>query len=390
MRNLYVRQEDYEMKHHQYNPDFKFAHDPMEFTKDTDKEILQYCIGALMYMPANNDFLQAIVSRKYPGLTAIAMCFEDACREEDVPEAEVNVIRILNALIEGKRNGSILEANMPLIFFRVRNVEQFESFTKKLEPEHYTAFSGFILPKFNKKSGNSYFDLLKYVCDMNGPNVYGMPILECSEVALIESRQYALDSLKSIIDHYKKYVLNVRVGTTDFSSIFGMRRSIDYTIYDILTVRACLSGILNTFGRYNEYVMSGPVWEYFQMSHETKFDEINTEKIQQSLLRRNPIINSAVDGLLREVILDKANGFIGKTVIHPTHLRYVNAMQAVTLEEYEDAVQILNTSDGVIKSVGGNKMNEIKPHTNWALKVAARAKVYGVINDESDYVRLFT
>jgi citrate lyase beta subunit len=378
------------MRHHQYKPDFRFVQEPADFTKDTEKEILQYCIGALMYMPANKDFLESIISSRYPGLTAIAMCFEDACREEDVPEAEANVVRILDALLAGKRDGSINEEDLPLIFFRVRNTAQFESFSSKLRQEHFSAFSGFILPKFSTKTGNTYFDQLKYLNDKHELRVYGMPILESREIALVENRQRELDGVKSIIDHYSKYILNVRVGATDFSSVFGMRRGIDYTIYDILTVRECLASILNTFGRYNEYVLSGPVWEYFQIHHDNKFNEINTERIQHSLLTRNPIVNSAVDGLLREVILDRANGFIGKTVIHPSHLRYVNAMHAVTQEEYEDALQVLNVSDGVVKSASGNKMNEIKPHTNWATRVAARAKVYGVVEDESCYMRLFT
>ncbi|WP_367362483.1 HpcH/HpaI aldolase/citrate lyase family protein [Mesotoga sp.] len=46
-----------------------------------------------------------------------------------------------------------------------------------------------------------------------------------------------------------------------------------------------------------------------------------------ALLKRNLIVNAAIDGLLREVILDKANGFVGKTIIHPSHLKYVNAMR---------------------------------------------------------------
>jgi citrate lyase beta subunit len=90
------------------------------------------------------------------------------------------------------------------------------------------------------------------------------------------------------------------------------------------------------------------------------------------------------------VILDKANGFIGRTVIHPTHIKFVNAMQAVTLEEYEDACQILNTDGGVIKSHNANKMNEIAPHTNWAEKIYMRAKVYGVIKDGTEYLKLFS
>ena len=34
-------------------------------------------------------------------------------------------------------------------------------------------------------------------------------------------------------------------------------------------------------------------------------------------------------------------------------------------------------------------MNEIKPHTNWAKKVYNRARAYGVIKNESGYVKLF-
>ncbi len=67
-----------------------------------------------------------------------------------------------------------------------------------------------------------------------------------------------------------------------------------------------------------------------------------------------------MDGLIREIILDKENGFIGKTVIHPTHLIMVNALYVVTHEEYLDAYGILeeNSSGGVFKSTYENKMNE--------------------------------
>ena len=53
-------------------------------------------------------------------------------------------------------------------------------------------------------------------------------------------------------------------------------------------------------------------------------------------------------------------------------MKFVNALMAVTKEEYDDACQILGTGGGVVKSSGGNKMNEIKPHTNWAKKVYNR------------------
>lgn len=101
-------------------------------------------------------------------------------------------------------------------------------------------------------------------------------------------------------------------------------------------------------------------------------------------------MNDAIDGLLRELVLDKANGFIGKTIIHPTHLNYVNGMYAVTKEEYDDALQIVGSTGGVVKSMSYNKMNEKKPHMNWAERVLYTAKAYGVIKDQSEYIKLFS
>lgn len=75
------------MKHHQYNSGYKFVKDPVDFNKYTDRSLLQYCLGATMYMPGTKDFAQAVIDKKYPGLTSMVMCFEDACPEEDVPAA---------------------------------------------------------------------------------------------------------------------------------------------------------------------------------------------------------------------------------------------------------------------------------------------------------------
>ena len=62
---------------------------------------------------------------------------------------------------------------------------------------------------------------------------------------------------------------------------------------------------------------------------------------------------------------------------------------AVTREEYDDACQSLGTGGGVIKGSGGNKMNEIRPHTNWANKILHRARAFGVIENEGAYIKLF-
>lgn len=377
------------MKHHRYNPDFKFVEEPVSFDRNTDPELLRYCLGATMYMPGYQDFTGKILSEAMPGLTSMVLCFEDACPESRLPEAEANTLTLLDVVGAALENGSVSPDAIPLIFCRVRSLRQFMDFAERLTPKQARVLCGFNFPKFNTRNGEGYFNYLKELNERFDFTLYGMPIIEDPRVAHKETRLAELMGIRDILDANKSLVLQVRVGATDFSSCFGLRRGVDYSIYDIMTVREILSDILNMFARDNDYVVSGPVWEYFRASKEMMFEDLPEIDLQDRLLRRHRIVNEEVDGLLREVILDKANGFIGRTVIHPTHVKYVNALQAVTLEEYEDASQILAAEGGVLKSATSNKMNEIGPHTRWAEKVIARSKAYGVIESERSYVELF-
>lgn len=378
------------MRHHLYNPNFEFVNEPEHFNKYTDRELLQYCLGAAMYMPGTKDFSEKIINNKMPGLTTIVLCFEDACAEEDVPAAEENVHRLLNKVYQSVEKGDLSEDRIPLIFCRVRNIEQFKHFSEKLTKEEVSVLTGINFPKFNSSNGNEYFSHLEYLNKNFDEIIYGMPIIEDSSVAFKETRIEELLKIRKILDKYRELVLQVRVGATDFSSNFGVRRGVDHSIYDIMTVRECLSDILNIFARNNDYVVSGPVWEYFRASKQMMFLELPEHDFEDRLRKRITIFNCEIDGLLRELILDKANGFVGRTVIHPTHVKFVNAMQAVTFEEYSDALQIIGSeSTGVLKGSSNNKMNEIKPHTNWANKIIMRARAYGVIQNEKSFIDLF-
>ena len=377
------------MKHLQGAKGFGFVHEPESFNKYSDKEFLQYCPGATMYMPAIKDFTEKILNRDMADLTTIVMCFEDACPEDRVPEAEENVIGMLDRLHQAVENGEIDYDDIPLIFCRVRSIDQFIHFSSMLNADRVKMLAGFNFPKFNSKNGAEYLLQLKLLNDTYGEILYGMPILEDERVAFKESRMDELRAIRSICNRYKDLILQIRVGATDFSSCFGVRRGVDYSIYDILPVREILSDILNVFARGNTYVVSGPVWEYFRASKRMMFEELPRMDVEDMLWRRNHIFNDEVDGLIREVILDKANGFVGRTVIHPTHVRFVNALQAVTEEAYNDALQILAADDGVVKSESNNKMNEIRPHTKWAEKIVMRGRAYGVIRNEKSYIDLF-
>ena len=377
------------MRHQRYNPDFSFVVEPEHFNKYTDRDLLQYCLGATMYMPGYKDFLEKILDNSMPGLTTMVLDFEDACPEERVPEAMENVHTLLAAVTDAVDSCKLDGDLVPLIFVRIRDLAQFKAFGSKLTKKEARSLCGINFPKFNAENGYEYFAYLLDLNEQLDEVLYGMPIIEDPEVAYKETRISELIGIRKILDKYHRLVLQVRVGGTDFSSVFGVRRGVDYSLYDIMVVRECLSDIINVCARNNDYVVSGPVWEYFRAPKELMFEELPKHGLEDYLMRRKPMVNNEIDGLLREVILDKANGFIGRTVIHPTHVKFVNALMAVTKEQYDDARQILGTGGGVVKGSGGNKMNEIRPHTNWANKIYNRGRAFGVIENEAAYIKLF-
>lgn len=341
-------------------------------------------------MPSTRTVVDRILDGSFQHICSLVMDFEDALRKEDLSRGENNVIGQLDKLSSELSAGNISDDKIPLIFLRARSYEQFKSFSGRLTPELTNVLTGFVFPKFYSDNARDYLEHLSELNTRFDTTLYGMPILEGKTIAFKETRVEELAALLKICRNYRQLILNIRVGGTDFSSFFGVRRSISSSIYDILPVSDALTDILNFFGRSEEgFVVSGPVWEYFLAYKKDDLEQVMADHLHQALRTRHPILNDAIDGLLREVMLDKANGFIGKTVIHPSHLTYVNAMQAVTREEYEDARQILNTTGGVIKSVKSNKMNEINPHRNWAKRILHLADAYGVVEDEKTYAQIF-
>ena len=377
------------MIHNQHKPDFEFVKKPTPFNKFSDKQLLQNCLGATLYMPGTKNVLDKIIHGGFSGLTSLVMDFEDALDESLVQRAEQNVLTHLTQLSYAIDQGDLEIDDLPLIFLRVRNTEQFITFSKNLDRNQANVLTGFVFPKFYSTNAVKYLEQLGRINEDLSLNLYAMPILEGHSIAYRESRLDELKHLHELLGPYKNILLNIRVGGTDFSSIFGVRRGISSSIYDIVTVRDCLADILNFFLRDScGFTVSGPVWEYFLAYKQDDLDRLMEKDIKYSLHSRNLIINEAIDGLLREVMLDKANGFVGKTIIHPSHIKFVNCLQAITKEEFQDAEQILNAKGGVIKSIKSNKMNEINPHRNWANNILNRAKAYGVVEDESSLIKL--
>ena len=375
------------MRHHSYNTHFKFVREPENFNKFTDREFLQYCLGGTLYMPGTKDIRDKVMKHQLD-VTSFVMDMEDACAEEKLGEAADNILSTMDFFADKIEEGELTIDDIPLIFIRVRNVDQFRDFASRMTKRQAHILTGFNFPKFCSANALEYLYVLDDTRKRLGELLYGMPILEGKEVAYREGRARELLLVYNILRPYRQMILNVRVGGTDMSSIFGVRRDINTSIYDIITVRDALSDILNLFIRNGEYVVSGAVWEYFLAYKEDDINDLIKQNFYHTLLRGKTVVNEAIDGLLHEVVLDKANGFVGKTIIHPSHVRFVNAMFAVVEEEYLDAKQILDTSGGVIKSAKGNKMNEINPHRNWAHKIMSRARAYGVVKTENSILDL--
>lgn len=320
-----------------------------------NKNTLQYMVGGLLYMPAMQDNIaEKIQGEKIPCLTSIALCLEDAIQDNAVAEAEEKLSQTINKLRPFYESGK-----GPLLFVRVRNPEHMAHISVFLG-EVEALLTGYILPKFDVSNGDAYAEVIKEINEGREQPLYVMPVLESGMIADLRTRAQALGKVKEIIDGIREYVLNVRVGGNDFSNLYGLRRPVDATVYSAGVVRDILVDILNVFAR--DYVVSGPVWEYFEDKKGNAWSE----------------------GLRQELELDRINGFIGKTAIHPSQLPYIYESLQVTRTDYEDARQLLRWDVdklGVVKSVDGSRMNEVKTHRKWAERIKILGDIYGIKNE---------
>ncbi len=392
---MYHEQERESMQHLAMVPQSFFYQKPQAFTKWESPDLLAYALGATLYMPASMpNIAQMVKAKKYPELISFVIDLEDAVGDSELESCEMKLIAEVVELYMLYKNGEIAPQDLPLIFVRVRSVEQLQRLTEVLG-ERQEVLTGYVFPKFTAAQGAIYFELLEQTIQAHQLTLYGMPILESREVLYKESRMEALFAIKKVLNHYRNRVLNVRIGATDFCGIYGIRRRVDSTIYDISVIRDCIADIVNVLGREEDgFIISGPVWEYFSNARVLKPALRITPFSEKGILdARQALLDDCLDGLMKEVLMDRQNGILGKTVIHPSHIRVVHALYVISYEEYLDALSIIENSNGqkgVVKSHHANKMNEMKPHLRWAQRIMRQAKLYGVYHEEVDFASLLT
>lgn len=365
-----------------------FQQEPEEIDVDADAATLSTALGATLYMPATRPHLADDLIRRavQDDVVSAVVCLEDAVPDELVEQAQENAIAQLRDL--GARGGG------PLVFVRVRRPEQIGEIVRGLG-EHRGVLRGFVLPKFTARTGAAFLDALDDTAQTEGTRLWGMPLIESPEMIHRETRDEALLGVQRLLDKHRSSVLAVRTGATDLCGAYGIRRGRDLTIYDVRLVADVLMAVVNVLGRTDGsgFTVTGPVWEYFTGEERLFKPRLREAPFQEhdAVALRAELITRALDGLIREVVLDKANGLTGKTVIHPSHVPVVHALSVVTHEEHADAQDILRgTSSGVAASSYGNKMNEARPHRAWAERIMVRARAFGVAREEIGLVDLLT
>ncbi|MFF3558580.1 HpcH/HpaI aldolase/citrate lyase family protein [Streptomyces sp. NPDC002574] len=366
-----------------------FHREPGEFTADSPAATLAVALGATLYSPATRPSLaEDILKQSARGVVSMVLCLEDSIDDREVVAGEENLVLQFGALA-----ARIGDADPPLLFIRVRTPEQITDLVRRLG-ETVRLLSGFVLPKFTEESGVPFLEALAAAEGMCGRRLFAMPVLESPQLLHLESRTETLYGISRTVDKYRERVLALRLGVTDFCSAYGLRRSPDMTAYDVRIVASVIADVVNVLGRADGtgFTITGPVWEYFRHS----------ERMFKPLLRHSPFVPEAVDlrdaliqrdmdGLLREIELDRTNGLQGKTCIHPSHVQPVHALNVVSHEEWTDAADILHedrSGGGVLRSAYTNKMNEVKPHRAWAERTVRRAEVFGVAREETNFVEL--
>lgn len=288
-----------------------------------------YALGATLYIPALHEAIPDIVSgRKYPGLKSVALCLEDALREDDVERGLANLETVLGGLAQQPHGG-------PRIFVRPRNVGMAAAMAAW---PGIARIDGFIAPKVRPGG------LGVWIRAVAGTDLLLMPTLETREmldaVAVREFRD-------ELLAHDPARILALRIGGNDLMGCLGLRRTRGVTLYEgpLLYTISMLVGILSPAG----FAMTAPVCEII--------DDDET--------------------LRAEARHDVAFGLVGKAAIHPRQIAPIEQAFAVSAPDFEAARQILAEDAAAVFKLDG-AMCEASTHRPWADRILQRAEFYGV------------
>jgi len=296
-------------------------------------------LGATLYMPATRyDIEGAILDGKIPGLRSLVICLEDAVSETDIPRALENLRQLLQRLSQEKLRAG--NQDWPLVFIRPRHTEMGQWLVQNVD---LSAVDGFVLPKFTLAS------LPEWWAAMADTHLCLMPTLETDDVFdVVRMRELA----EKLLSHpCLERIIALRIGGNDLMNVVSLRRPRNLTLYDG-PMGYVIKMLVSVFGP-RDFALTAPVCEHID-DH---------------------------DIMARELALDMAHGLVGKTAIHPAQIDVIENALKVSAGEHSDALRILNSTQAVFKSQGA--MCEPATHRRWAASILERARIYGMIPEQS-------
>ena len=124
---------------------------PSEFSKDSQIGILKHSLGGTLYVPATKEkFAENIIGKKYKDIKTFIVDLEDSIGDNSVKLGEEMFYQNIRKIKEAINDGEISKNDLPLIFLRVRNYEQFKYIVDEII-EDIDVLTGFVLPKSYQK-----------------------------------------------------------------------------------------------------------------------------------------------------------------------------------------------------------------------------------------------
>ena len=378
------------MRHYMHLSDSElnkiFSKKPEAFDNTTKKNQLRYALGATLYLPATKYIAPYLLEKRYSHLTSFVMCFENLIEERNINIAEKTLLNTLRTLKMAENENRINKDELPLFFIHVRDPLQFERLYEILikEKDIISYISGFFLPKFNSNNADAYLSTVKKI-RLISEYIYALPIIESKEIISLASRISELITLEKTIFEYRDMILGIRIGGSYINSVLGVNSLEAMSIYDVGITASIIYDIINSFINlsYEDIAIYSSSWDKKITSFQTVSKSSNAFDQNKVIYNHAFTHDPSLDGFIREILLDKLNGCVGKTVVYPNQISIVNALYSVERKDYELALSI-NSSNEPSLNYGEQINNKI-----WSNKILSLSKIYGVLNENYSAVDLF-
>ena len=378
------------MRHYMHLSDSElnkiFYKKPEAFDNTTKKNQLRYALGATLYLPATKYIAPYLLEKRYSHLTSFVMCFENLIEERNINIAEKTLLNTLRTLKMAENENRINKDELPLFFIHVRDPLQFERLYEILikEKDIISYISGFFLPKFNSNNADAYLSTVKKI-RLISEYIYALPIIESKEIISLASRISELITLEKTIFEYRDMILGIRIGGSYINSVLGVNSLEAMSIYDVGITASIIYDIINSFINlsYEDIAIYSSSWDKKITSFQTVSKSSNAFDQNKVIYNHAFTHDPSLDGFIREILLDKLNGCVGKTVVYPNQISIVNALYSVERKDYELALSI-NSSNEPSLNYGEQINNKI-----WSNKIISLSKIYGVLNENYSAVDLF-